>query len=83
MTSKLTQSNKEIPEAKGDNFTSTGIIFKVADSHEIIHIANDGRLFWKQREVETDDEFRKAMLELRDAFVALGYNNYYQESCLI
>jgi len=34
-----------------------------------LRIAPDGRIFWKQREVETDDEFRAAMLELKDAMV--------------
>ena len=33
-------------------------------SEEVIRIAPDGRLFWHQREVETDDAFRGAMLEL-------------------
>ena len=31
---------------------------------EIIRICSDGRLFWKGREVETDDDFRAAMLDL-------------------
>lgn len=34
------------------------------DSTEIIRIAHDGRIFWRQREVETDDEFRQAMMDL-------------------
>jgi hypothetical protein len=34
------------------------------DATEIIRIAPDGRVFWKQREVETDDDFRGAMLDL-------------------
>ena len=76
MTSKLAQSNKEVLTVEDDNSTSTGIIFKVADSQEIIRIANDGRIFWKQREVETDADFRKAMVELRDALVTISYNNY-------
>lgn len=37
------------------------------DSTEIIRIAADGRVFWKQREVETDDDFRSAMLDLAEA----------------
>jgi effector-binding domain-containing protein len=34
------------------------------NSKEIIRIGPDGRLFWNQREVTTDDDFRQAMLEL-------------------
>lgn len=34
------------------------------DSTEVIRIAPDGKVFWKQREVETDDDFRSAMLDL-------------------
>lgn len=37
------------------------------DQTEIIRIAPDGRVFWRQREVETDDDFRKAMLDLANA----------------
>jgi len=37
------------------------------DSTEVIRIAPDGRVFWKQREVETDDDFRNAMLDLAKA----------------
>lgn len=36
----------------------------------IVSIAMDGRVFWKGREVETDDEFRAAMLELNQQLVA-------------
>lgn len=35
----------------------------------IIVIANDGTLFWKGREVETDSDFRSAMLDLAKALV--------------
>src|SRR3990167_6593206 len=38
-----------------------------ANSGENFQITPDGRIFWKQREVETDDEFRVAMVELKDA----------------
>lgn len=31
---------------------------------EVIRIAADGKLFWHGREVETDADFRAAMLEL-------------------
>lgn len=41
------------------------------DSTEVIRIQYDGRIFWKGREVETDDDFRAAMLELRDAMMPM------------
>lgn len=34
---------------------------------EVIRIAPDGKLFWNEREVETDDDFRGAMLDLAEA----------------
>ena len=43
------------------------ITVRDTDATEIIRIDPTGRIFWKQREVETDDEFRKAMLDLADA----------------
>jgi len=30
----------------------------------VIMIDNEGKIYWKDREVETDEEFRKAMLDL-------------------
>ena len=35
---------------------------------EVIRIGPDGRLFWRGREVETDDDFRGAMMDLATAF---------------
>ena len=35
---------------------------------EVIRIGPDGRLFWRGREVETDDDFRGAMMDLAAAF---------------
>jgi len=43
------------------------ITVRDTDATEIIRIDPTGRIFWKQREVETDDDFRKAMLDLADA----------------
>jgi len=37
-------------------------------STEVIRIGPDGRLFWRGREVETDDNFRRAMMHLAAAF---------------
>ena len=39
---------------------------------EIIRIEHDGRVIWNGREVKTDDEFRAAMLALKDALTG-GY----------
>ena len=33
-------------------------------SKEVVRIANDGRIFWNGREVESDDDFRAAMMDL-------------------
>ena len=42
--------------------------FKISsDGKEVIRIDHEGRIFWKGREVETDDEFRSAMLGLKKA----------------
>ena len=40
-----------------------------SSGREVVRIAPDGRIFWLQREVITDDEFRSAMLELKDALL--------------
>lgn len=34
---------------------------------EVLRIEPDGRLFWKGREVESDDELRSAMLDIKAA----------------
>lgn len=36
---------------------------RTAAGEEVIHIDREGKLFWHGREVETDDDFRAAMLE--------------------
>ncbi len=55
------------------------MVFKVApvdiltieqDIEEIIRIEGDGRIFWRKREVETDDDFRAAMLDFAERFRA-------------
>ena len=61
--------SEELTIAGSVNSLEPGIVFNVADSHEIIRIENDGRIFWKQREVETDNDFRAAMLDLRDTLM--------------
>ena len=42
------------------------ILLIANQGNEVIRIDRDGRVFWKTREVETDDDFRAAMLELLD-----------------
>jgi len=44
------------------------MLVKSNKATEIIRIASDGRIFWREREVETDTEFRLAMLELAKFF---------------
>jgi hypothetical protein len=39
---------------------------------EVVRIEHDGRVIWNGREVKTDDEFRAAMLALKDALTG-GY----------
>lgn len=40
-----------------------------ANGDAIIRIVSNGAIFWNGREVETDDDFRSAMLELRDCLM--------------
>mgnify|MGYP001608588197 CR=1 FL=1 len=42
------------------------------EAQEILRISPDGRIFWKQREIETDDEFRAAILELKTSLPVLA-----------
>jgi hypothetical protein len=53
------------------------ISYRLADNPlvEIIRIQNDGAIFWKGREVESDAEFRSAMIDLKNALVS---NNFVQ-----
>ena len=37
---------------------------------EVLRIEKDGRIFWRGREVESDDEFRAALMDLHDMMVA-------------
>ena len=49
--------------AQGRDTPANSITFTPAGK-EVLRIANDGRIFWNGREVESDDEFRAAMLDL-------------------
>jgi hypothetical protein len=42
---------------------------------EIVRIQDDGTILWKGREVESDAEFRSAMIDLKNALVS---NNFVQ-----
>ena len=61
---------KEI-EAKGNLYiknTPTDILTVRKDANtEVIRIGPEGHLFWRGREVETDDDFRGAMMDLAAA----------------
>lgn len=42
-------------------------------SSEVLRIHQDGRIFWKHREVESDEVFRSAMIDLRDVLVGASF----------
>lgn len=41
----------------------------------VVVIKPDGRIFWHEREVETDDDFRAAMLELRNVLMGRKHDH--------
>lgn len=41
------------------------------DAKEVIRIANDGGIYWNGREVETDEDFKAAMLEMREYLMGM------------
>ena len=45
--------------------------FSTVDRTEILRINADGRIFWRGREVESDDALRAAMMEVRDVMVGI------------
>lgn len=53
------------------NFTlNSDLVFTAVNGNkEVIRINGEGKIFWNKREVETDDELRAAMLDLKDVFV--------------
>lgn len=60
------------PEGKVCNLYQAKVdILKIVDSNskEVIKITSEGRIFWRQREVETDEEFRAAILEMLKRFL--------------
>lgn len=46
--------------------TNVADVFKVQgqESQEVLRITNTGEIYWKQRLVETDEDFKSAMLDL-------------------
>lgn len=46
---------------------------------DIVRIMQDGRVIWRGREVETDDAFRSAMLDMANA-IRLGCSNDSQRA---
>jgi hypothetical protein len=36
------------------------------DAGEVLRIGSDGRIFWRGREIDTDDDLRAAMREVND-----------------
>ena len=59
MTSPLSITSSNIPAN----------ILTINSPGEVIRIDPEGRLFWRGREVETDDDFRAAMLDLAKRLV--------------
>jgi len=57
------------PQPEDSAFTIT--MFE-QNPQEIIRIQYDGRLFWKGREVETDEDFRAAMMDLAKSQLELS-----------
>lgn len=45
---------------------------------EVLRIAPDGNIYWHGRLVESDDDFKKSMLELAEVFKA-NYKRQQQE----
>lgn len=46
-------------------------VFYSAGNVEVFKIGSDGRLFWRGREVETDDDLRAAMREVNQLMCAM------------
>ena len=44
---------------------------KKSEGIEVIRIASNGDVFWKQRLVEADDDFKAAMLDLAKYFAGV------------
>lgn len=51
--------------------TQPDIFFvRTSNTQEVVRIAHDGNIYWRGRLVESDDEFKQAMLDLAQCFKA-------------
>ena len=53
---------------------TNGITFRVLEDNqpaEIIKIAHDGNIYWRGRLIESDQDFKSAMLDLHDAMMKM------------
>lgn len=50
------------------------------ENKECVRIDEDGKIFWNEREVETDDEFKESMKELKNIFQQLYINQQTGEN---
>lgn len=56
----------------------SSITFRVQENNqpeEIIRIAADGSIYWRGRLIEADEDFKSAMLDLRDAIMRMQNSN--------
>lgn len=63
-----TPTPRDSPYMLFDSQTTKDISFVQGQSVEVLRIASDGKLLWRGREVETDADFRSAMIDLKKAF---------------
>jgi hypothetical protein len=52
-----------------DTTKSATYFFNNSECKEIVRIAANGSIFWNGREIHTDDDFKAAMLQLRDVLI--------------
>lgn len=52
----------------------SNIIFRVQENQpeEIIRISSDGNIYWRGRLIEADQDFKDAMLDLRDQLMKIN-----------
>lgn len=58
------------------NTAPADILFaRSSNMQEVVRIAHDGSIFWRGRLVESDDEFKQAMLDLAQCFKTNMWQN--------
>lgn len=80
-----TQEELDIVSEKASKFNLDGLVFNPnptptagniqfnnGDGKKVIEFCSDGKLMWNDREVETDEELKKAVIEIRDILVNKG-----------